>query len=173
MVTQQTSREPLHPVDLISVSEAARRVGLHVNTLYRLCRRGEFPPAIQIGSRWRVSVPRLERYLHRDGDSKELPLLMVQPLLDKRVNGPVYRDHHPNEGCVQSGRSAPITAAAANVTSGKCMGVTVESHPCRRVSDPLRHRRGVDAGARVADTGRGEGRGIALRGTLARPAQLQ
>jgi excisionase family DNA binding protein len=52
--------------DLISIPEAARRVGLHADTLYRLCRRGQFPPALQIGARWRVSVPRLERYLHAD-----------------------------------------------------------------------------------------------------------
>ena len=55
--------------DLISIPEAARRVGLHADTLYRLCRTGRFPPALQIGSRWRVSVPRLERYLHGDYDT--------------------------------------------------------------------------------------------------------
>ena len=52
------------PTDLISIPEAARRIGLHAETLYRLCRSGQFSPAIQIGKRWRVSVPRLERYLH-------------------------------------------------------------------------------------------------------------
>ena len=52
--------------DLITVPEAARMIGLHTDTLYRLCRTGQFDPAIQIGSRWRVSVPRLERYLHGD-----------------------------------------------------------------------------------------------------------
>ena len=52
--------------DLISIPEAARRVGVHSDTLYRLCRTGQFPPAIEIGSRWRVSVPRLERFLHVD-----------------------------------------------------------------------------------------------------------
>jgi excisionase family DNA binding protein len=51
-------------VDLISVPEAARRIGMHVDTLYRLARTDQFPPAIQIGRQWRVSVPRLERYLH-------------------------------------------------------------------------------------------------------------
>jgi excisionase family DNA binding protein len=54
--------------DLISIPEAARRVGLHADTLYRLCRTGRFPPALQIGARWRVSVPRLERYLHGESD---------------------------------------------------------------------------------------------------------
>jgi excisionase family DNA binding protein len=54
--------------DLISVPETARRIGLHADTLYRLCRTGRFSPAIHIGGRWRVSVPRLERYLH-DEDS--------------------------------------------------------------------------------------------------------
>ncbi len=52
--------------DLISVPDAAGRLGLHADTLYRLCRTGQFPPAIQIGARWRVSVPKLERYLHGD-----------------------------------------------------------------------------------------------------------
>jgi excisionase family DNA binding protein len=50
--------------DLISIPETARRIGLHADTLYRLCRTGQFSPAIQIGGRWRVSVPRVERYLH-------------------------------------------------------------------------------------------------------------
>ena len=40
--------------DLISIPDAADRIGLHADTLYRLCRTGQFPPAIQIGSRWRV-----------------------------------------------------------------------------------------------------------------------
>ena len=50
--------------DLITVPDTAHRIDLHPDTLYRLCRSGQFPPAIKIGSRWRVSVPRLERYLH-------------------------------------------------------------------------------------------------------------
>ncbi len=54
-----------HPApDLISIPETARRIGLHADTLYRLCRTGQFSPAIQIGGKWTVSVPRLERYLH-------------------------------------------------------------------------------------------------------------
>jgi excisionase family DNA binding protein len=52
--------------DLISVPDASRRIGVHPDTLYRLCRTGQFPPAIQIGTRWRVSVPKLERFLHGD-----------------------------------------------------------------------------------------------------------
>ena len=64
VIIMRTELEPLPVADLISVPQAARRIGLHVDTLYRLCRTGQFPPAIQIGARWRVSVPRLERYLH-------------------------------------------------------------------------------------------------------------
>jgi excisionase family DNA binding protein len=52
------------PTDLISIAEAARRIGMHRDSLYRLARTGHFPPAVQIGARWRVSVPRLERFLH-------------------------------------------------------------------------------------------------------------
>ena len=37
------------PID--SIPETARRIGLHCDTLYRLCRTGQFPPAIQIGAR--------------------------------------------------------------------------------------------------------------------------
>jgi excisionase family DNA binding protein len=52
------------PADLITIADAARRIGMHRDSLYRLARTGQFPPAIQIGARWRVSVPRLERFLH-------------------------------------------------------------------------------------------------------------
>ena len=55
--------------DLITLPQAAKRLGLHRDTLYRLARSGQFPPAIQIGSTWRVSIPRLERYLHGEPSS--------------------------------------------------------------------------------------------------------
>jgi hypothetical protein len=57
--------------DLISAPDTARRIGLHADTLYRLCRTGQFSPAIHIGGRWRVSVPRLERYLHGDDSNSD------------------------------------------------------------------------------------------------------
>jgi len=63
-IVSRSHHELTGTADLISIPEAARRVGLHADTLYRLCRTGQFSPALQIGSRWRVSVPRLERYLH-------------------------------------------------------------------------------------------------------------
>jgi len=58
--------------DLISIPEAARRLHVHPDTLYRWARCGEFEPALKIGHgrRWVVSVPRLERYLH---DRQEPP----------------------------------------------------------------------------------------------------
>jgi excisionase family DNA binding protein len=55
--------------DLITVPEAAKRLDMHPDTLYRLCRSGQFEPAIQIGARWKVSVPRLDRFLHGDASS--------------------------------------------------------------------------------------------------------
>jgi excisionase family DNA binding protein len=64
--TAQSDHDRMVAADLISIPEAAVRVDLHPDTLYRLCRSGQFPPAIRLGSRWRVSVPRLERYLHGD-----------------------------------------------------------------------------------------------------------
>ncbi len=55
-------------VDLISILNAAIRIGLSVETVDRLARAGQFEPAIRVGARWLVSVPRLERFLH--GDAK-------------------------------------------------------------------------------------------------------
>lgn len=52
--------------DLLTVPQVAELVNIHPDTLYRLCRSGQFPPALQIGGRWRVSVPKLRRYLHGD-----------------------------------------------------------------------------------------------------------
>jgi predicted DNA-binding transcriptional regulator AlpA len=60
----RTDRDQMAAADLITIPETARRIGLHADTLYRLCRMGQFPPAIQIGARWKVSIPRLEHYLH-------------------------------------------------------------------------------------------------------------
>jgi excisionase family DNA binding protein len=52
------------PPDLIRVPEAARRLGVSSETLYRQIRAGNFPPAVHIGAAIRISVPRLEAYLH-------------------------------------------------------------------------------------------------------------
>ena len=65
-IASSAQREREGFVDLLSIPETARRIGVHADTLYRLCRTGQFPPAIQIGRGWRVSVPRLDRYLHGD-----------------------------------------------------------------------------------------------------------
>lgn len=59
-----TVLEALAAPDLLTVPQAAPLVDLHPDTLYRLCRTGQFPPAVKIGAHWRVSVPRLQRYLH-------------------------------------------------------------------------------------------------------------
>ncbi len=53
-------------LDLLKVPDVAPIVGVHQDTLYRLCREGKFPPAVQIGNQWRISRPRLIRFLHGD-----------------------------------------------------------------------------------------------------------
>jgi hypothetical protein len=58
--------EPEADPDLQSIPVTANEIGLHKDTLYRLARAGQFPPAIQIGKSWMVSRPRLRRYLHGD-----------------------------------------------------------------------------------------------------------
>ena len=65
----QNDHERMVNADLISIPEAARRLGMHPDTLYRLARTGQFPPAVQIGSRWKCSVPRLQRHLHGEAAS--------------------------------------------------------------------------------------------------------
>ncbi len=52
--------------DLLKVEDVAPIIGVHRDTLYRLCREGKFPPAVQIGRGWRISRPRLVRFLHGD-----------------------------------------------------------------------------------------------------------
>jgi excisionase family DNA binding protein len=59
------------PPDLLTVRQAAKRLGLHPDSLYRLIRARQFPPAVTIGRSVRVSVPKLERFLHGDGPTDE------------------------------------------------------------------------------------------------------
>lgn len=63
---RRSERTPEVPSDLIRVPEAARRLGVHPETVYALIRAGGFPPAIHLGRAIRVSVPQLERFLHGD-----------------------------------------------------------------------------------------------------------
>ena len=58
-----TTSEPL----TLSLSEAAKVLGIGVSTAYRLCSRGEFPvPVLRIGGTVKVSTKRLKAYV--DGD---------------------------------------------------------------------------------------------------------
>lgn len=56
------------PPDLITISEAARRLGISLDTAKRLYRAGTFPgdAAFKVGRQIRVSVPRLDRALHSE-----------------------------------------------------------------------------------------------------------
>lgn len=69
--------------DLITIPEAAEQLGIHADTLYRLARTEKFPPAIQIGSRWRVSVPMLERFVNGDLSIAEPASATVIPMLGR------------------------------------------------------------------------------------------
>lgn len=51
---------------LVSLPDAAKLVGVSKEYAYDLAKRGEFPGAIKIGSRWRVSLRRLEHEIHGD-----------------------------------------------------------------------------------------------------------
>jgi hypothetical protein len=54
------------PPDLLTIPEAAHRLRREPDSLYRLVRAGKFDPAVKVGGRWLVSVPKLERMLHGD-----------------------------------------------------------------------------------------------------------
>ena len=49
--------------DLLTVDEAADRLGISRSTLVRWIRSGA-PFVVKVAGRTRISVPRLERYLH-------------------------------------------------------------------------------------------------------------
>lgn len=51
---------------LVPIPRAVPELGISAKTGYRLARTGKFPgdAAIKVGRSWRVSLPRLRRYLH-------------------------------------------------------------------------------------------------------------
>ena len=54
----------------LSLSEAAKVLGIGVSTAYRLCSRGEFPvPVLRIGGTVKVSTKRLKQYVDGDVDA--------------------------------------------------------------------------------------------------------
>jgi excisionase family DNA binding protein len=62
------SAEPL----TLSLSEAAKVLGIGVSTAYRLCSRGEFPvPVLRIGGTVKVSTKRLQQYVDGGFDAAE------------------------------------------------------------------------------------------------------
>lgn len=60
------------PPDLLTVPEAAKRLGISQATAYRLARKGTLPGLVRIGHQLRVSVPRLERHLHEEPQEVEV-----------------------------------------------------------------------------------------------------
>lgn len=54
--------------DLLTLAEAAGRLRLSLNTVYKLCRNHEIP-AIKVGRQWRIRAADLDRRLgqHRSG----------------------------------------------------------------------------------------------------------
>ncbi len=57
---------PKLPPDLLTIPQAAARLGVTPTTAYRLAERDELPGAFKVGSHWRVSVKRLEEFKHGD-----------------------------------------------------------------------------------------------------------
>lgn len=57
---------PDYASDLITLPQAANRLGISARTAQRLAAAGEFPggAAIRVGRKWVISVPKLERALH-------------------------------------------------------------------------------------------------------------
>lgn len=54
--------------NLLTIPTAAELLGISAQTGYRLARAGKFPgdAAIKVGQSWRVSLPKLRRYLGSD-----------------------------------------------------------------------------------------------------------
>jgi hypothetical protein len=52
------------PAEVESVAWAARELGISETYAYRLAHRGDLPGAFELGTRWRVSVPRFRAAVH-------------------------------------------------------------------------------------------------------------
>lgn len=57
------------PPDLLTIPQAAKRLGIATVTAYRMAEKGEFPGAFKVGRHWRVSVIRLERHMHGESEA--------------------------------------------------------------------------------------------------------
>ena len=55
---------------VISIPQAAERLGISKDLAYDLARRGQLPGAIQLGRPWRVSLIRLNTALHGPENSE-------------------------------------------------------------------------------------------------------
>jgi excisionase family DNA binding protein len=58
--TANTFRDP----NVISVPQAADRLGISKDLAYDLARRGQLPGAIHLGRRWRVSLVKMNQFVH-------------------------------------------------------------------------------------------------------------
>jgi len=54
--------------NVISVPQAADRLGISNDLAYDLARRGQLPGAIHLGRRWRVSLVKLNQFVHGTED---------------------------------------------------------------------------------------------------------
>lgn len=50
--------------DIVTLEEAAPLIHVGRTTAFQLAKRGEFPGAMKIGGRWKVSLPKLRRIVH-------------------------------------------------------------------------------------------------------------
>lgn len=59
--------------DLVTIPRAAELLGIAPETAYRKAEAGTFPgnAAIRVGSRWRVSLPKLRHHLHGEEATTE------------------------------------------------------------------------------------------------------
>lgn len=66
---ERTVRRPLEsklPDDLLSAGQVARRLGISEHKVYDLAAAGQIPGAIRLGSHWRFSTVKIDRWLHGD-----------------------------------------------------------------------------------------------------------
>jgi excisionase family DNA binding protein len=99
------------PPDLLSIAEAAARMGVSEATARRMARRGELPEAFHVGRQWRVSKPRLERRLHGD-QFAPTPAQDPAPPRGRSIATSVARGgaSSPSVGSVETGSAAGLPA---------------------------------------------------------------
>lgn len=76
----ELARRGGNPADLVSATEVADQLGVHVRTVYRALTTGQLV-GMRIGSHWRVRRDEIDAWLQRENEHRPLPPVSSRPEL--------------------------------------------------------------------------------------------